>query len=80
MCRGVSWGQGDKMIIARLTYPDVVGEARGSAARWSVVEDDFGHWMVLCFDDGGVDIRYRSAKEFSNSNMISFLEFLRRLL
>jgi hypothetical protein len=47
MCHGVGWGQGDKMIIARLTYPDVVGEARGSAAGWDVVEDDFRHLVVL---------------------------------
>jgi len=25
----------------------------GSATRWDVVEDDFGHCILLCFDDGG---------------------------
>ena len=38
--------------MVRLTSPDIVREAGGSAAGWDVVKDYFGHCVGWYFDDG----------------------------
>jgi hypothetical protein len=40
------------MVGWRLTFPDIVREAGGSAAGWDVVKDYLGHCVVWYFDDG----------------------------
>lgn len=40
-------------LIVRLTFPDIMREARGSVAGRDVVEDDFVHNVVGLYCDGG---------------------------